>query len=193
MTACENVCRDFSWMGSALLAFLPAIVVSFTALFIAIKLYPKQKKLDRNLQVEAEKRRAVSKLIAALDELIVKVNSANAVGIEKVSYFPSEFASLEAAIAVAKLHDLADLAQKSFECRQAIQSWRRKILTAKQKRKVTRGKRASDYSAAMTEVDQKFAEVDRIRTDVFAEARNILGLNGLVATEMKSFHEDNET
>ncbi len=67
ITACENVCRDFSWLGS-FSDWGPAMLASATALVIAFKAYPQQKNEDRKLQIALEQRKAYEELVMLFTE-----------------------------------------------------------------------------------------------------------------------------
>jgi len=63
MTACENICRDFWWITvvdpriwQGLLTVVAAGIASVTALHIAKSVYSEQKKIDRRIQKEHERR-----------------------------------------------------------------------------------------------------------------------------------------
>ncbi len=68
ITACENVCRDFHWLGS-FSDWGPTLLASATALIIAFKAYPWQKGEDRKLQIGLEQRKAYEGLVKQFTEV----------------------------------------------------------------------------------------------------------------------------
>jgi hypothetical protein len=152
--------------------FLTAIVASATALWIAYKVYPWQKKLDRDLQIEGE-------LVSVMEELTIKVNGSHAVGITKVPYFTDEIAAIDAAIGVVRVYDLGDLSQAAYEYKKSVKEWRSKILSAKGKR--SKGfkygtKRPPEYADAMSKVDDQFERVKSFRATFFGAATSVFGI-----------------
>lgn len=80
ITAWENVCRDFSWLGridprvvQGILTLLAALVASATAIYIAKWVYPQQKNIDRRNEVFNEKREAYRKFLTAMNSLYTAV------------------------------------------------------------------------------------------------------------------------
>jgi hypothetical protein len=173
--------------------FLTALVASFTALWIAYKVYPWQKKLDRELQIEAEKRKIVAQLVSAMEEFTIKVNSSNAVGLKTVPYFTKEIAAIEAAIGVVRVYDLGNLPQAADEYKKSVKEWRLKILNAKRKRPVDfkRGsKRPDGYVAAMSKANDQFEKVKCSRTKFFKSATSVFGVKDeSLALELASTEE----
>ena len=146
--------------------FLTALVASATALWIAYTVYPLQKEMDRNLQIDAEQRKLVAQLVSALEELTIKVNGSNAVDIEKVPYFTDEIAAVDAAIGVVRVYDLSGLPEAADDYKKSVKDWRLKILNAKRKRppNFKRGaKRPEEYAAAMLKVSKQFEQVQSCR------------------------------
>ncbi|WP_083098550.1 hypothetical protein [Pseudophaeobacter leonis] len=79
MTACENVCRDFEWLGG-FSDWGPALLASTTAFIIAFYAYPWQKERDRKLQIALEQRTAykdVFDLIYDLQKAVSHIRSGN--------------------------------------------------------------------------------------------------------------------
>ncbi|CUH88167.1 hypothetical protein PH5382_02099 [Phaeobacter sp. CECT 5382] len=68
MRACENVCRDFSWLGK-FSDWGPALLASSVALIIAFYAYPWQKERDRKLQIQLEQRGVYRDLIFPLHDV----------------------------------------------------------------------------------------------------------------------------
>jgi hypothetical protein len=64
ITACENVCRDFSWLKP----YAPAFIAGVTALLIAFVAYPWQKQKDRKLKEHSEKLAAYQRFVRSLTE-----------------------------------------------------------------------------------------------------------------------------
>ncbi|WP_170332523.1 hypothetical protein [Ruegeria arenilitoris] len=75
ITACENVCRDFSFMRHFGPWIGPALLASATALIIAFRAYPWQKQLDRSFELDVEKRRAYAAFFASLIDLFGKAHA----------------------------------------------------------------------------------------------------------------------
>lgn len=72
ITACENICRDFSWLGE----WMPAAIAASTALLIAFVAYPWQKRKDRELQKESERREVYRLFWEATNEHFTNVHRA---------------------------------------------------------------------------------------------------------------------
>ena len=156
-----------------------ATVASATALLVAFVAYPYQKTKDRELQIEAEKRKVVAQLVSAMEEFTIKVNGSNAVGLKTVPYFTKEIAAIEAAIGVVRVYDLGDLPQAVDEDKKSVKEWRLKILNAKRKRPVDfkRGtKRPDGYVAAMSKANDQFEKVKCSRTKFFRSATSVFGV-----------------
>ena len=164
--------------------FLTAIVASSTALWIAYRVYPWQKSLDRELQVEAEKRKVVAQLISALEALTLKVSRSNAVGKKTVSYFSDEIAAVDAAIGLAIVYDLEGLSEVATVYKKAVLEWRNKILVAKKKRPADFKpgvKRPADYATAMKKVDDQFGVVSGKRQEFLDAATAVFGVKNTVS------------
>lgn len=76
ISACENVCRDFSWVFlsdprilQGICTLLAAGIAGGIALYIAIKVYPKQKEVDRQHQIKLEQRKAYEELVQLLHDM----------------------------------------------------------------------------------------------------------------------------
>ncbi|WP_417700519.1 hypothetical protein [Pseudophaeobacter sp.] len=79
MTACENVCRDFGWVGD-FSDWGPTLLASATAFIIAFYAYPWQKERDRKLQIALEQRVAykeVFDLIYDLQKAVSRIRAGN--------------------------------------------------------------------------------------------------------------------
>lgn len=72
ITACENVCRDFSWLNIFGPWVGPATIAAITALIIAFIAYPWQKQKDRDLQILAEKRKLYAEFLNSLAEYEIR-------------------------------------------------------------------------------------------------------------------------
>ncbi|UWS80101.1 hypothetical protein N1037_03480 [Phaeobacter sp. G2] len=84
MTACENVCRDFSWLVlssprviQGALTLCAAFLASGTALWIAYRAYPAQKIADRILQEAHERREAYRRFLQAANEHYARLTVAH--------------------------------------------------------------------------------------------------------------------
>ena len=73
ITACENICRDFSWLGllSDWVPFFSAVIVVIGGTFA----YRGQKKVDRNERQHEEKRLAYAAFLAAHSEYVMDVHA----------------------------------------------------------------------------------------------------------------------
>jgi len=69
ITVCENICRDFSWLGE----WMPALLAASVALLIAFGAYSWQKKKDRELQLQLERRSLYGKFARTSREAINEV------------------------------------------------------------------------------------------------------------------------
>lgn len=76
ITACENICRDFSWLGE----WMPALIAASVALLIAFGAYPWQKKKDRENELKREQREQYRAFIPEwhfVEEMLIELQSTN--------------------------------------------------------------------------------------------------------------------
>ncbi|WP_010137421.1 hypothetical protein [Oceanicola sp. S124] len=83
ITVCESICRDFSWIWfadpkvlQAGMTLFAAAVASCTALYIAQRVYPKQKEVDRKNEISKDRRLRYYEICAefkALDSRLVSL------------------------------------------------------------------------------------------------------------------------
>lgn len=119
MTACENVCRDFSWLV-ALADWGPTLLTCLVALFIAFFAYPWQKKRDRKLQIELEQRAIYRDMVASIDDVSrniskLSANSADAMG-EDIQALSAAMQNLDRFILQAALLADVDIVNSAAEC-----------------------------------------------------------------------------
>lgn len=74
ISACENVCRDFSWVTGLGQFSVPALIGSATALLIAFVAYPWQKAKDQAFQLRKEQRVAYRDFIDAWMDVQRQIN-----------------------------------------------------------------------------------------------------------------------
>lgn len=119
MTACENVCRDFGWLGS-FPDWGPTLLASATALIIAFCAYPWQKKRDRELQIELEQRVVYSELVSSVYVLAKRIREVRPSNPEEVSadiqVCAIEMRELEGVLMRASILADADVANRVVEC-----------------------------------------------------------------------------
>ena len=77
ISACQNVCRDFSFLRYVGPWIGPALLASATALVIAFRAYPWQKQLDRGFELDIEKRRAYAAFFESLIDVFREAENGN--------------------------------------------------------------------------------------------------------------------
>ena len=85
ITACENICRDFAWLGE----WVPALIASVTALLLGLVVYPQQKRFDRRLEIYKNLIDSSVEVIALANELRKVVDNA-CMDIERLKSLPKD-------------------------------------------------------------------------------------------------------
>lgn len=167
--------------------FIPAVIASGTALIIAFKAYPWQKAKDRELEIAKERRRAVSRLVSALEALTVKIIASNTASKKTVPFFTNDFAEVKASIGEAKIHGLDGFSRKAEEFREHLRMLRQAILRAKRVDPSNHPKPINSparYRAARQDVLDKFNEMQLCRNEFFDEAKSALKIERLEPAPM---------
>lgn len=144
MTACENVCRDFSWLWAidarvwqGLLTIVAAVIASGTALHIAVRVYPRQKKVDQILQIELEQRTVYKEIVAsvnALTESISKISTTNPEDARStIEFCLSQKRELEIMLVQTSILSDANIVKCVAECIEQVDGMLKKIATELQR------------------------------------------------------------
>ncbi|MEL6643041.1 MAG: hypothetical protein AAFQ79_03840 [Pseudomonadota bacterium] len=75
-TACQNVCEDAGWALSALEAVAPAIVGGLIALYIATHVYQRQRQIDSEKDIMAERREVLRQFFSSVAVLHSELRAA---------------------------------------------------------------------------------------------------------------------
>lgn len=165
ITACENVCRDFSWMAP----LAPAFITAGAALLIAFGAYPWQKKRDRDLKIAEEKRLAYQHFFEAAETFFARLRTA--AFNERASLPDNEFGRLEAAKAELAFRCGEDAVAACADFAQHLKDYRKYV-------KLCRQAKGGPSQATLASRNEAYHKANAARVSAILMARSDAGTIG---------------
>ncbi|MEL6511321.1 MAG: hypothetical protein AAFQ32_16080 [Pseudomonadota bacterium] len=163
---------------------LGACVASGTALWIAYKVYPYQKRLDRELQLGEEKRRALADLIRAIEECRATLLNGSVVSVPGAPEIATERVGIQKSLALVRAYGCSEIVDQTLDYEKRLLAYRRKLEKLKAKRatctphpKISgRIVLSDEYKVAQSELNTAFREMSDARNRFFDGLSQTLGV-----------------
>ncbi|MCT8158970.1 hypothetical protein [Pseudoruegeria sp. SHC-113] len=122
ITVCENVCRDFNFLSHIPSGVLASVLASATALYIGLRVYPRQKEEDRKLQIRLERRTDLKKFVVELGRFKstidrLRPNSADTY-IQTLADLTTRWDALEDALLALTVSSNTEVLEAGYACQE---------------------------------------------------------------------------